>query len=126
MTGVRIDLPSVRNKFSTIPNKERKTHLHVRSGLSSDGRPHGILRSRQKVQARLGWRGSLMLLDDLVLPVSLAFGGGIGADAAQTEGFDGYVGSNDRQWDTFHRTQSVTARQALEQMGLSSCRPTGF
>ena len=49
------------------------------SGLSSGGRPHAILRSRQKVQARLGRRGSLTLLDDRVLPVLLAFGGGVGA-----------------------------------------------
>jgi hypothetical protein len=41
--------------------------LHVGSRLPSGGRPHAILRSRQKVQARLGRRGSCALLDALVL-----------------------------------------------------------
>ena len=39
-------------------NKLKKAYLQVGSGLPGGGRPHEILRSRQKVQARLGFLNS--------------------------------------------------------------------
>lgn len=58
------------------------------SGLPVGGRPHAILRSRQKVQAKLGRRGSLTLLDDRVLPAFLevVFKGGMVSTTAQSGG----------------------------------------
>lgn len=67
------------------PSKE-KTHLHVGSKLPSGGRPHAILRSRQKVQARLGRRGSCTLLDALVLALLVALGTGVFTVGARSDG----------------------------------------
>ena len=104
-----------QKQIHTKPNKERKrTHLHVGSGLPFGGRPHAILRSRQKVHARRGRRGSFTLLelDDQVLPVLLlAFGGGVEEVVGEVElftgrgtqpdrfvGFNGRVGLGQRSW----------------------------
>jgi hypothetical protein len=118
----------------------------VGSGLSSGGRPHAILRSRQKVQARLGRRGSLILLDDRVLPVLLAFGGGVavgvgiedgtvvlvwtGMDAAEMEGyveFDEYVDEfNGGGRNTGNGIESGNFRPIAVNGGPSSPRANGF
>ena len=61
------------------------------SGLPFGGRPHATLRSRQKVQAKLGQRGSFTLRRlELDVQVDLDLDlGAFGAGASTTIGFDG-------------------------------------
>ena len=68
--------------------RKESTYLHVGSGLPVGGRPQASLRSRQKVQAKLGRCGSLTLLDDRVLPAFLeaVFKGGMVSATAQPDG----------------------------------------
>jgi hypothetical protein len=71
--------------------------LHVGSRLPSGGRPHAILRSQQKVQARLGRRGSCALLDALVLALLVALGGEVFTAArSESDGTGSGAGSGFR------------------------------